>query len=570
MSHSRSRFRPRLSALVLAVPVLLSACDSRKGGTGAGSKVAVPAVDGEANALAGLESHQDLARCRTGLQQLDAQEGAGTRPTVSEAERAELTTLLRLTPGEVAELSQATFSQTDAAYLEECLLVRSGARALRAEARPPLERARLGFDWACRMVYVDDRIPWPANPWTTLQGGSGLAASRAYVVLALWQQLGLDACLVGPPALKATPSLAVAQLGSDVMKATYAPIRACGVQIGPDLFLFDPSTGRLLTAAGGKDVLTLAAARQSPESVKGVSADEVKTWQPFLAPPLSALSRRMEWLERRNPGGAGARLYVNLGAQKAKFGPACDVWNPDADPYSAGRVLARFTSEEASTRQKGALRDHHKLLMTPIDRLPKTGLNGRALEELTGAFLSQFGTLRYTPNSPRDLLLRGQYREATSALEDVKRTVDNARTRADHDPDLQKDFDRWTVELQALLARVLRPDPGDPGGVQAQRALDAFRNNPRNRDTEQAFVLGHAARPLAAEVAFLMAQCVHERAERAQADGGTQAQGQWRNAAEWWQRFLDASAQANSPFPAREPHARDLLARCQQFAGKGP
>jgi hypothetical protein len=208
--------------------------------------------------------------------------------------------------------------------------------------------------------------------------------------------------------------------------------------------------------------------------------------------------------------------------------------------------------------------------MTPIDRLPKTSLGGRPLQELSGAFLTQFGALRYGPNTPRDLLLRGQYREATSALEDVKKTVDNARTRMDQDPTVQKEFERWTDELQTLTARMLRPGPDDPGGAEARRNLEQFRNSRRSRDIERAFVLGHASRPLGAEVTFLMAECVHERAERARAEGSAQAADHWRNAAEWWQRFLDASAQANSPFPAREPHARDLLARCQQFAGKGP
>ena len=426
----------------------------------------------------------------------------------------------------------------------------------------------MGFDWACRMVYLDERIPWPANPWTTLEGGSGLALSRAYVILAVWQQLGLDGCLVGPPALKTTPSLAVNQAGADP-RPTYAPVRACGVQIGGDLCLFDPAAGKALTGPDGKAGLTLAQARQMPDGMKGFAADEVKTWQPFISPSLSGLSRRMEWLEKRNPGGAGVKLFVNpAGLRDRLGGAACDVWNPDGDPYPAARVLARLASEEGSTKTAVALRDQHRLLMTPIDRLPKTALSGRPLQELTGTLLTQFGALRYAPNTPRDLLLRGQYREATSALEDVKKTVDNARTRMDLDPTVQKDFDRWTNEFQTLTARVLRPDPNDPGGAQAQRNLEQFRNNPRNRDIERAFVLGNASRPLAAEVAFLMAQCVHERAERAQAEGSAQAADHWRNAAEWWQRFLDASAQANSPFPAREPHARDLLARCQQFIGR--
>ena len=83
-----------------------------------------------------------------------------------------------------------------------------------------------------------------------------------------------------------------------------------------------------------------------------------------------------------------------------------------------------------------------------------------------------------------------------------------------------------------------------------------------------AAILGHAARPMAAEVAFLTAAAVHERAERAQLEGSGQAPAHWRNARDWWERFLDASAQAHSPFPAREPHARALLARCRQFTAK--
>jgi hypothetical protein len=569
MSHPRSRL-PLVAAALLVVPLTQIGCDGRKPATNFGPQAFGPARDAEANALAGLESQQDAAHCRSVLQQLDAQDGAGSRPTLTDSERAELTALLGLTPGEAAELGQATFSQTDAAYLEECLLVRAAMRALRIDSRPPLERARMGFEWACRMVYIDDRVPWPANPWTTLEGGSGLALSRAYVILAVWQQLGLDGGLVGPPALKTTASFAVNQAGPDP-RPTYAPVRACGVQVGSDMFLFDPAGGRALTAPDGKAVMTLAQARQTPDAVKGFAADEVKAWRPYVAPPLSGLSRRMEWLAQRNPGGTGVKLFVSATALRERLGgSACDVWIPDGDPYSASRVLARFAGEEGSNKGGVALRDQHRLLMTPIDRLPKTSLGGRPLQELSGAFLAQFGALRYGPNTPRDLLLRGQYREATSALEDVKKTVDNARTRMDQDPTLQKEFERWTDQLETLTARALRPGPDDPGGAQAQRNLDQFRNNPRSRDIERAFVLGNASRPLAAEVTFLMAQCVHERAERAQAEGSVQAGEQWRNATEWWQRFLDASAQANSPFPAREPHARDLLARCQQFVGKGP
>lgn len=566
MSHPR--FRRSSAAIILAVPLVFAGCDNRTVGTGSVGTPAGPIKDAEGQALAVLENQQDLTNCRTVLQQLDAQDGAGSRPTLSEAERAELTSRFGLTPAESAELGQATFSQTDAAYLQECLLVRAGVRALKIDSRPPLERARIGFDRACRLVYLDERTPWPANPWTTLEGGSGVALSRAYVVLAVWQQLGLDGCLVGPPALKTTASYTVTPTVLDV-RTTYAPVRACGVQLGEDVFLFDPAGGRALATADGKGVLTLAQARQKPETVTGFDADEVKTWRPYLAPPLPGLARRMEWLQQRIPGGTDVKLFVNLAGRTDRAGGSVpEIWNPTGDQFSPSRVLTRFMAEEATGHSSIALRDQHRLAMTPLDRLPKTTLGGRALSELTGAFLSQFGSLRYAPNTPRDLLLRGQYSDAMSALDDVKKTVDNARTRMDQDPTLQKDFERWTEELQVLTAKTLRPEPDDPTGAEAQRNLQRFRTHPRNQDVERAFVLGHASRPLAAEVSFLTAECVHERAERAQVDGSDRAKDLWRNAAEWWQRFLDASAQANSPFPAREPHAQKLLARCQQFTGK--
>jgi hypothetical protein len=177
--------------------------------------------------------------------------------------------------------------------------------------------------------------------------------------------------------------------------------------------------------------------------------------------------------------------------------------------------------------------------------------------------------LRYTPGSARDLVVRGQFGDATSALEDMKKLIDNARTRVDQDKTLQKDFETWSDQFQAISAQLIRAERDDPAAVPAaMKAFEQFRIHPKNQDIERAFILGHASRPLSAEVSFLTATAVHERAERAQLDGSSQAANLWRNARDWWDRFLDASAQARSPFPAREPHARALLARCQQFLPK--
>ncbi|HKB06381.1 MAG TPA: hypothetical protein VKD90_29570, partial [Gemmataceae bacterium] len=229
----------------------------------------------------------------------------------------------------------------------------------------------------------------------------------------------------------------------------------------------------------------------------------------------------------------------------------------------------RYAGEEASNRTKVALRDSLRVAMVPLEHMPETNLAGHARAHVRQSFGRPFESLRYSLNTPRDLLLRGQYAEATTALNSFKNLVDNARSRMEQDKTLRREFETWADEFQALSARVIRAEREDPASLPTySRQLDLFRSQQRNQDIERAFVLGNAARPLAAEVTFLTATAVHERAERAQLEGGGQAVDLWRNAAQWWKRFLDASDQARSPFPAREPHAKALLARCEQFTAK--
>ncbi len=205
----------------------------------------------------------------------------------------------------------------------------------------------------------------------------------------------------------------------------------------------------------------------------------------------------------------------------------------------------------------------------PLEDLPQLKLVGIARGELRSAFAFPFIQLRYTRTSPRTLMLLGQFQQSTSSLEETKRFVDNARIRFEQDPTIRAEFDAWSEKFVAIYARFIRAQQADLADLPAARqALVQFRNNSTNRDIERAFIYGHAARPLAAEVLFLMAMCVHERAERSQADGSARAESIWRNAGEWWGRYLDSSAQAGNTIPARDAHARQLQARCQTFIKK--
>ncbi|HVL12939.1 MAG TPA: hypothetical protein VM529_10265, partial [Gemmata sp.] len=109
-----------------------------------------------------------------------------------------------LAPEDLEVVRPAAYSAGDAVYVTECLYLRDAARALDPVGLPPAEQARAAFAWVCRQVYVR---PWitegrfvPAVPPTyVLRRGWGTGLERATVALALFQQLGLDAGLVGPP-----------------------------------------------------------------------------------------------------------------------------------------------------------------------------------------------------------------------------------------------------------------------------------------------------------------------------------------------------------------------------------
>ncbi|MSR52031.1 MAG: hypothetical protein EXS09_01930 [Gemmataceae bacterium] len=565
---------PRLMLLqVLPFFLLLVTlgCDNKRAKTERGVANGGTSADAEAQAVLALETQQDQAQCRTVLQQLDNLPSVTTRPTLPVTELAEVRRFLQLSPSEATEVGQTNFSQTDAEYLEECLLVRTGVRSLRQDGGPALEQAKAAFDWVCRLVYVDDRIAWPAPTWMTLQTGSGVAHSRAYAILAAWQQLGLDACLIGPPGLKTAPSFNANTQRPD---GKYSPIRACGVKIEKEIYLFDPGTGKALIAPDGKSVLTLTQARAKPELVRSSVADEAKTWQIFLAPPLSSLSSRMNWLQRLNPGNIGVKLFVDIGKTRESMmadlpGIPCEAWNPPGDSFSATRVLSLYSTESETDREKPSHRIQQRLRMIPLERMPRTNLTGSAFDDFFQIFAIPFVSLYFTPDSPRDLMLRSQFQQATSTLDRTKQIVENARTRFEQDKDIQKDFAAWSETFRTLNAAVIRPpEPGPAGVAAAKKTLEDFRNLPRNRDIERAFILGNAAKPLLASITFLMATSIHERAERTQRDSPTQAIAQWKNTEEWWGRFLDASSQASGVLPARDAHARELLKRCQQFTAK--
>jgi hypothetical protein len=212
--------------------------------------------------------------------------------------------------------------------------------------------------------------------------------------------------LVGPPSLKDTQAVAFDPTDPQ-SPPTYAPVRACGVKINKDVYLFDAATGKPMSTPDGNGILTLAQARANPTAISGLKpADEAKDWRPFLVPPQPALARRMN-VERFRPGNSAVKLHIDILKQKAEFandlgGVTCDVWNPKGDAFTPTRILAKIINEDPGSRVKAPIRDLYFIAIVPLNQRPKTTLEGAPLEYLLQSFVQPFATLRSAPNSPRD------------------------------------------------------------------------------------------------------------------------------------------------------------------------
>jgi hypothetical protein len=298
----------------------------------------------------------------------------------------------------------------------------------------------------------------------------------------------------------------------------------------------------------------------------------VKTWQPFLGPPLNALTKRMEWLEKLNPGSASARLFTDVRADAAKYKEAGEtpaVWNAPDDVFSPVRVVGLYSRDEPSPdggppkSLRERLRDDIPYVLLPHNKVIPT-----AHGLVQGVFKSWYSRFWFSPGSARDLYVRGDLSNALAALNEIGSDVSTVKSRVDQDRTLRADFNEYFKKLFELAADQQRAR-GDPEAfAAATKAFQTFRTQPKNMDIERSYTLGTAARPMTAEVLYLQACCIHERAERAQLDGAAGAAAGWRNAAESWDRFLSEAAVLRPAFPGREAHAKAMRARCQSFLPK--
>lgn len=576
-----------------------------------------------------LRKDASLAACRSALAQLnsdlalntDAQfQPAGLAP---EAEPA-IQRAVNLTDAEVKELRPTSFSNLDPHYLAECFYLRDVAQSLGVTGLPPGKQAELAFAWVCRQLVLN---PWvtpvaadrvrpmePVPPTYALRRGSGSGLERAFVFLALLQQLGIDGCLIGPPEAAARGWA----YSTDPTKPPKGPFWAVGARDGAEVLLFDPWRGDPLPG-------TLARLKANPDLLKpwfedktrpwDVTPDLVKTATPFLTVPLSGLAPRTRRLEKELLTTGAPRLVVDPLALQARFTKETKLaeaafWNPGNETFTATRVLGSFLpAGEGGTAKDERLYVLYQQSAVPADLLnlyrveevdPKFVPNlipdrlretfapllpqnpsdigiPEAIKRVAGISLLEFQRAFLASPTPRERIQRGQSAEVLPALGENKKRFDNARERIRNDGNRKQAIKDWGERARDVYTKmaVARAGGNPANAADAAAGVELFWR--ANQGVAEALVDAVIADAGAAEARFLFATCMHEQAERSQAryerlaadpaqtaaamEAKQKANDDWAEAKGWWEQYTPFAPAQNEVFPGRAGHADRLAAR---------
>lgn len=610
---------PRRALIVLAAtlsalaPVGCTRTVSSGSGTGSASANAETKTDPWPAAAADVRKQPDAGTSRRVLNQINADltrnPAADAPQEMAPAAAKTLADTLRLTPDEVAEITGKAYTALDAAYLSESLYARDAARSLDPAGRPPQEQAAVLFDWVCRQVYLK---PWeigrtqdsvslaPCVPPTyVLRRGYGTGLERAYVMLAVLRQAGLDGCLIGPPGKEQAPSTPV--VGGKQVKG---PFWAVGARAGDDIVLFDPWRGQPLPGPGGKGIATLAQVKANPDQLKPWFEDKANPWDvtpadlkaatAYVALPLSAVSPRMKLLDAKFATEVGVKLAADPAEQAAAVGKAAGgtahVWAPPAnvDMYCFTRALPSFLPiDEGGTdrtpppprgRQLFGLLTSDPLKLALYARPPELGAAAApAMNDLLGRFAGVFQA-NFVETAPREKIHRGQFKDVVQTLvkqEDAFRaTQDRYRT----DPRQAEAVRAWCQKANQVYDQLTVAQlPENRAALpEAEAAVARFW---REETAGQQAVIDQAVATAGlAEAGYLLALAKHEQAERAQLrlDRATDAtrpravadaKAAWATAKDAWDRYAPYADLQDKAFPGRAAHARRLAERAATRGG---
>ncbi|MBX7106119.1 MAG: hypothetical protein K1X57_18710 [Gemmataceae bacterium] len=530
---------------------------------------------------------------RTALEQLNV--GAMPSP-IDAATTTVLREKLRLTDADLAIVNQSDFGGLDGYVLEQSLFFRDAARTLDVLAAPAVERASAALEWAVRHVSLEDR-PGPSDPPVFVaQRGRGTPLERLIVAGALCHALGLEVFAIGDP-----------EAAGDSSK-----LWGLGILDGADVRLFDPRLGIPLPGKSG--VGTLAGLIQDPSPLEplvklgyDVDAARLKAARLYPIAPITSLAPRWSRAESLVPPGTRVGVDARLLAEQIGRLPIGGF-----EPQATGtppRLLSEFLPESEGGRNKpvaGQPRrlDVYSANLLPWDSLPISLLQlpGPVGNQIRMVFGSIAGTDRQpgiaervrrqqslaesarnmmsqekeSPTDPRlqqdimrmlqssrgsendelgptlrQLILRGQYSQATetmTALRTQLRTMRSRSEMANQGPAVEA----WATELRELTRQAAAAQRATPGKAPADLEAKAAELN-KFLPRVVAYVQYVASGPTLMRLDYLTALAKNDQAEaKARRDKSPAA---WATAVQAWQAFL-----ANYPDSPETFTARRLLA----------
>ncbi len=229
--------------------------------------------------------------------------------------------LLEGLPEEFADLPQMkalggiVFEPEDGRLLQEAVWLRDISAREQGADLDDLARTQKLFDWVVRNIQLETRAGQQGlfnRPWQTLLYGHGTAEERAWLLVLLGRQQGLDLAVVQPAA----------------GEGAAAPVLVA-VSHGGKLHLFDPALGLPLPGPNGQGVATLdqlaaddALLRQldlDAEHPYPLKAEQLAKATVLVEGSLSYVSRRMKLVEAKLAGGQRLVLSADPSAQAARI-----------------------------------------------------------------------------------------------------------------------------------------------------------------------------------------------------------------------------------------------------------
>jgi hypothetical protein len=450
-------------------------------------------------------------------------------------------------------------------------------------------------------------------PEFVLRRGWGTELDRAYVFLALLHQLGIPGCLIAPPGSAAPWACgALVEVDGKPEKQVLLFDHRLGLPLPGPKGKADGLLARAFRVASpvpgpedGQQVVTLAELRKQPELLRpltvddkhpyDIGAEQVKEAAVCLATPLSALSPRMralqdDFLPQRfgvRPAADPAELIRQFGAAAGVEGGADAVRVREGAPL----LLRRFLSEDEGGIDRTGLYPRARRALWPDDVLPPrlAELEGDPGLRIRMYSAQQFIGFQLEPRQPRDLVLRGQFKEVAGQLTALLEMLRIQEDKLASDPDAYAEFDRWKESLYKAYGDAGRAqeDIRKGGTQEAADAAMSQREHVWKAGTKVLTLLveGSTAQPRRSLATYQMALCMHEQAERVQAradqtahaepaadadelkSAREEAAGAWKDAQGWWNSYIQKSPFTTSSL-ALGLHARLLRARASAELGQ--